>query len=71
MAPGSNERVDVAIKTLKEGANEQDRINFLQEGAIMAQFSHPNIIKFYGIVTAEPVSIYSMSRLTALKKFYY
>ena len=49
--------VDVALKTLNEGASEQDKVRFLQEGAIMAQFRHPNIVSLYGIVCKRgPVS---------------
>ena len=48
---------DVAIKLLQDGAPEQDRVKFLQEAAIMGQFSHPNIISLLGVVTlGEPVS---------------
>lgn len=57
-APRSERIVDVAVKTLKEGASEQDKIKFLQEAAIIGQFSHPNIVKLYGMVTeGEPVSV--------------
>ena len=50
-------KIEVAVKTLKEGAGEEDKIKFLQEAAIMGQFSHPNVVKLYGIVTkGEPVS---------------
>ena len=50
--------VEVAVKTLKEGASEQDRVKFLQEAAISGQFHHPNVIKLYGVVTVgEPVCI--------------
>ena len=50
--------VDVAIKTLREEATEQEKIKFLQEAAIMGQFQHPNIVKLLGMVTVEePVSI--------------
>ena len=45
--------VDVALKTLNEGASEQDKVRFLQEGAIMAQFRHPNIVSLYGIIASE------------------
>ena len=57
MAPGAEDKVEVAVKTLKEGAGEGDKVKFLQEAAIMGQFSHPNVVKLYGVVTeGEPVS---------------
>ena len=31
--------VKVAVKTLKEGSGEEDRVKFLQEAAIMGQFN--------------------------------
>ena len=47
----------IAVKTLNGGADEQQRVKFLQEAAIMGQFSHPNVVKLYGVVTVgEPVS---------------
>ena len=49
--------VDVAIKTLKNTSDEQEKVKFLQEAAIMGQFRHPNIVKLHGMVTVgEPVS---------------
>ena len=49
--------VDVAVKTLKEGSGEEDRVKFLQEAAIMGQFKHHNVVTMYGVVTdGEPVS---------------
>lgn len=48
---------EVAVKTLKKEANEEDRVKFLQEAAIMAQFKHPNVVTMYGVVTdGDPVS---------------
>ena len=56
-APGEEEKVGVALKTLKEGAGKEDKVKFLQEAAIMGQFSHPNVVKLHGVVTeGEPVS---------------
>ena len=47
----------VAVKELKESANEEDRVKFLQEAMIMGQFNHTNVVKLYGVVTInEPVS---------------
>ena len=48
----------VAVKVLQEDAVEEDRVKFLQEAALMGQFSHSNIIRLYGVVTvsAAPVS---------------
>ena len=49
--------VEVAVKTLKEGSDKEDRVKFLQEAAIMGQFKHPNVVTMYGVVTdGEPVS---------------
>ena len=59
LASEGGERIEVAVKTLKEGASEEDKVKFLQEAAIMGQFSHPNVIKLYGVVAeGEPVSSY-------------
>ena len=53
---GGNE-VEVAVKTLKEGSGEENRVKFLQEAAIMGQFKHHNVVNMYGVVTdGEPVS---------------
>lgn len=50
--------VEVAIKKMKKEAKEEDKIRFLQEAAIMAQFKHPNVVSMHGAVTAgEPVSV--------------
>ena len=45
--------MEVAIKTLKSSAEESDRVKFLQEGAIMGQFKHPNVVRLHGIVREE------------------
>ena len=52
------ESIEVAVKTLKSNASEQELVKFLQEAAIMGQFHHPNVVKLHGMVTVgEPVSI--------------
>ena len=49
--------VEVAVKILKLGSDENDRVKFLQEAAINGQFRHPNIVKLLGVITVgEPVS---------------
>ena len=48
--------VDVAVKVLHPGSQEEDRMKFLQEAAIMGQFKNPNVIMLHGVVTVgEPV----------------
>ena len=55
----SRGEVEVAVKTLKEGSGEEDRVKFLQEAAIMGQFKHPNVVTLYGVVSeGEPVSYF-------------
>ena len=54
---GKGDEVEVAVKTLKEGSGEEDRVKFLQEAAIMGQFKHHNVVTMHGVVTqGEPVS---------------
>ena len=49
---------EVAVKVLKEGSSEQDKVRFLQEAAINGQFWHPNVVRLMGVVTVgEPVSV--------------
>ena len=48
---------EVAVKTMENGASEEQRIKFLQEAAIMGQFNNSYIIKIYGVLTSsQPVS---------------
>ena len=48
---------EVALKTLKSDSSEDDKVKFLQEAVIMAQFRHPNVVTLYGVVSnKEPVS---------------
>ena len=50
---------ELAVKTLRAELPEEEKVRFLQEAAIMGQFSHPNVVKLYGVVTiGEPVSNY-------------
>ena len=52
---GSEQLVEeeVAVKTLEDGASEEDRVKFLQEAAIMGQFDHPNIVRILGVMVKE------------------
>lgn len=55
--PGRPE-VTVAIKTLKPGASDKARMDFLTEATIMGQFDHPNVIYLQGVVTkSNPIMI--------------
>ena len=48
---------ELAVKTLRPELPDEEKVRFLQEAAIMGQFSHPNVVKLYGVVTVgEPVS---------------
>ena len=44
-------QIEVAIKTLSSGTELDDKVKFLQEAAIMAQFRHPNVVLLHGIVS--------------------
>ena len=42
--------LDVAVKLARDGTREVDRTKLLQEAAIMAQFSHKNVVTLLGVV---------------------
>lgn len=64
VAPGLREKREVAVKTLKEEAGDEDKVKFLQEAAIMGQFSHPNVVQLYGVVTDKQVSLFFNNTLS-------
>ena len=48
----SDEVLEVALKaqnSSQDESNDPGRIKLLQEAAIMVQFSHPNVLKLYGV----------------------
>ena len=45
------EDIEVAVKTLKKGSKDIDKIKFLQEATIIGQFKHPNVVITYGMVS--------------------
>lgn len=50
--------VRVAIKTLKPGADESERMKFLKEALVMSTFDHENIVKLLGVcLESEPLWI--------------
>ena len=49
---------DVAVKLVKKGATQEERVKLLQEAAILGQFKHKHIIDLVGVVTVgEPVGL--------------
>ena len=57
--------VDVALKSLTK-TSEEDKVKFLQEAAIMAQFRHPNVIVLHGMIAnGNPVSFLYLSSIHA------
>jgi len=57
--PGKESKT-VAIKTLKAGTSDKNRLDFLTEASIMGQFEDPNVIYLEGVVTkSRSLFIYS------------
>jgi serine/threonine protein kinase len=58
-APGveGERNINVAVKILKTGTAKKNKVKFLQEAAIIGQFSHPNVVKLLGVVIGEQVRI--------------
>uniref|UniRef100_A0A8D2B9G8 Tyrosine-protein kinase receptor n=1 Tax=Sciurus vulgaris TaxID=55149 RepID=A0A8D2B9G8_SCIVU len=48
LGDGSGE-IKVAVKTLKKGSTDQEKIEFLKEAHLMSKFNHPNILKQLGV----------------------
>ncbi|NXP12967.1 ROS1 kinase, partial [Thinocorus orbignyianus] len=48
VADGSGES-KVAVKTLKKGATDQEKSEFLKEAHLMSKFDHPHILKLLGV----------------------
>ncbi|NWW75006.1 ROS1 kinase, partial [Climacteris rufus] len=48
LADGSGES-KVAVKTLKKGATDQEKTEFLKEAHLMSKFDHPHILKLLGV----------------------
>ena len=47
----------MALKLVSSTASEAEKVKLLQEGAIMGQFQHKNVVGLHGVVTVgEPVS---------------
>ncbi len=52
--------MDVAVKILKMGSNESQKIMFFQEAIILNQLDHPNVVTLHGVVRRQepgPVSV--------------
>lgn len=45
---------EVAVKTCKDSVVEEVKKKFLQEGRILKQYNHPNIVMFIGIAVQRP-----------------
>ena len=51
--------IEVAVKLVKNGAPQEERVKLLQEAAILGQFKHRHVVSLLGVVTlGEPVSGY-------------
>lgn len=50
--------MSVAIKTLKPGATDKNRLDFLTEASIMGQFDDQNVIFLEGVVTKSNLKIF-------------
>ncbi|XP_036611703.1 proto-oncogene tyrosine-protein kinase ROS-like [Trichosurus vulpecula] len=48
MAPGTG-NLKVAVKTLRKGATDLEKSEFLKEACLMSHFDHPHIIKLWGV----------------------
>ena len=54
----ARDSLQVAVKQVLPNAPSAERVKLLQEAAIMGQFSHPYVVKLYGLITLkDPVGV--------------
>lgn len=53
--------VNVAVKCSKTALlNQEEKLRFLREAAIMGQFHHSNVVKLFGVVIDQPDNVSCM-----------
>ena len=52
---------DVAVKVVKKGAPQEERLKLLQEAAILGQFRHRHVVDLKGIVRDELVRTHAVN----------
>ena len=52
-----SEKLEVAVKTLKEDAVSKERVKFLQEAAVIGQFHHPHVVMLHGVVLEDEKAV--------------
>ena len=60
---------EVAVKILSDKADNEDRIKFLQEAALMGQFKHTNVLTLHGVVTNDTSVSYSLTVIAIATPF--
>ena len=59
---------DVAVKVVKKGAPQEERLKLLQEAAILGQFRHRHVVDLKGIVRDELVRTHAVNGEGSLQK---
>ena len=49
--PQSGGGFPVAVKQIKDSAPDDEKLEFLEEAELMAQLSHPHVVRMVGVVT--------------------
>ena len=63
--------VAAAIKTLKVGSTDEDKLDFLQEAKMMKSLDHPNIIKLLALCLVKEPILMVMEFMLHGKNFYF
>jgi len=63
----SEEKLEVAVKMLKDNSTVGTSVKFLREAVIMGQFNNANVVELFGVVTdGEPVRLTNDLGLAAI-----
>ena len=66
---GTNEAVNIAVKTCKVVNDASTAEKFLEEAYIMQQFDHQHIIKLVGICSSSPVNLINFITILSILLF--
>ena len=71
MLQKGQKKIEVAIKTVKNLEDPQDRRDFEREQTVMSRMAHPNIVTLYGLIHDDGKTIHISNKMAQKSLNYY